>query len=481
MKYGKNMNYYDQYQNFGMHRNVSHFSVLKGEWKKIINWDVEKISAMQKRKGYTQILDVPSTDEVLSLIPFELGDHRKLIRIDANGDLYCVDPVSASDWGSPIKTGLDTSARWDSTTLHDSSGNPFMVLGNGVDVFKTADGVTFSTISGVPLGKYWTSFQERVYCAGVPADEDVLHWSSIGDLTDWSSTSPSDSGSQNIDKHFAGNIKGIDMINDRVVVWKQKSIKRWDEDYLRSVMSSNGLEAPYALAKLNGMAFTLDRDAIRLYDGNTPVEISSRIEDLIFGIPFTTENTPRICGEAFKRRYYLSVGDLKDEDDITTENAWIVYDYNKNEFWLYSLATQATAMTSLLGSDGVQRLYFGDGSGKVYEMFNGSTDDGTTIECRLESHKIYPDGVKNYIEPRSIRVASDAGKQISVQLIADDKPDNSVTIGDHAEAISENLTQELGNAIHGITVIVTHESESRPVFYGFTLGYDSHAELKSSE
>jgi hypothetical protein len=470
------MNYYRMYQNIGMHRNASPLAILKGEWKKIINWDIAKIGCATKRDGYTAILNVPDANEILSLLPLEIGTIRKIIMINKAGNLYCVDPVGAgiTTWGSALVSSLNTSARWTGTMLHDDSGNPIFIMGNGFQTLRTSDGITFTdanAIDGAPLAPYWASFQERVYGAGVPADKDVLHWCSIGDATNWSAVSPNDSNSLNIDKFFGGVIQNIKMLNDRIVAWKESLVKRWDEEYLRTVLSSDGLDAPYSVAEINGMAFTLDRNAIRIYDGNAPRELSSKIEDLIFGIDFGTTNAPRICGEVFKKKYYLAVGEITDEDDNAISNAWIVYDFNKNAFWLYSMADQATAMCKLKCSDGVQRMYFGGTAGKVWEMFNGDTDDGVEIESRLEGHIFYPEGTEQFIQPKEIIVASKYGHEMEVQL-TDDYNDNTITVGEHDKPVSNNLTDELGNNVLGLVVNITHSSKGKPIFYGFSMGYD---------
>ena len=465
------MNYYRMYQNMGMHRNVSPLAVIKGEWKKIINWDLDKIGCLTKRKGYKQKLNVPDASEVLSLIPFEMGNIKKLIMINKAGKLYVADPVTDSTWGTAKLTGLSTTARWGYTRLHDSSGTGYMILGNGVDVYKTSDANTFTTVSGAPKAPYWATFQERVYAAGVSADKDVLHYSSIGDLTDWSSVSPSDSGSINIDKFANGNIQGIRNLNDRIVIYKDTAMKRWDEEYLKSVMTSSGLNAPYSLAEVVGMAFSLDRDAIRLYDGNVPVEISNKIQDLIYGIDFSDTNTPRICGEVFKQKYYLSVGDIIDEDDNITSNTWIVYDYNKNAFSLYSLHDQATTITKLKCSDGIVRLFFGGLNGETWQMFSGDTDDNNEIEARLEGHEFYPEGTEIYIDPQEIIVSAKRGQEMSVKIKVNDN-DSRQTIGNFKKLISKTKTNELGTNVLGLQLVITHSTKGTPIFYGFSLGYE---------
>ena len=449
-------------------------AILKGEWKKIVNWDIAKIGCATKRDGYTSILNTPDASEILSLLAFKVGTTRKLIMINAAGKLYVADPVVDSTWGTAKLTGLNTSARWTGTLLHDDAGNAIFIMGNGYQTLRTTDCSTFTdanSTDGAPLAPFWTSFQERVYAGGVPADKDVLHWCSIGNAKNWSAVSPSDSGSLNIDKFFGGVIQNIRMINDRVVIWKEEMVKRWDEEYLRTVADSDGLTAPYSLADIKGMAFSLDRNAIRLYDGNAPQEISSKIEDLILGIDMGTTNLPRICGTVFRKRYHVSVGDITDEDGNTISNAWIVYDYNKNAFWLYSLAVQATAMVTLKCSDGVERVYFGGTAGKVYQMFSGDTDDGEEIEAFMEGHIFYPSTPEEFVDPNEIVIVSKFGHEMQAQII-DDYNDNTFTIGEFDKPVSKNLTDHLGNNVCGLSINIAHTTKGKPIFYGFSLGFN---------
>lgn len=475
------MKYYRMYQNMGMHRNVSPLNISKGEWKKIINWDIAKIGCATKRDGYTAILNAPDAYEILSIIPFEIGTTRKLIMINAAGKLYVADPIVDSTWGTAKLTGLNTSARWTGTVLHNDSGTAMMILGNGYQTYRTSDASTFTdanSTDGAPLAPFWATFQERVYGAGVPADKDVLHWCSIGDVTDWSAVSPSDSSSLNIDKNSGGNIQNIRMLNDRIVVFKNDRIKRWDEEYLRTVMSSDGLDAPYSIDEIDGMAFFLTRNAIRIYDGNFPREVSSRIEDLIFGIDFGTTNAPRICGQVFKRKYYLSVGDIVDEDSDTISNAWLVFDYNKSQFWMYSLADKATAMVRLMCSDGVQRLYFGGTGGQVWEMFSGNDDDGEEIEAILDGHIFYPDGPEMKVDVKTVTIASKFGHEMEAQ-IRDDYSDNVLTIGDFESSVDDNVTDQLGNNVRGISISIKHSTKGKPIFYGYSVGFESEGLKKA--
>jgi hypothetical protein len=47
-----------------------------------------------------------------------------------------------------------------------------------------------------------------------------------------------------------------------------------------------------------------------------------------------------------------------------------------------------------------------------------------------------------------------------------------MTIGEFDKSVSSNLMDELGNDVLGLEVTVTHTSKGKPIFYGYTIGYD---------
>jgi hypothetical protein len=582
---------YRVFQNLGVNRNVSPFLPIQGEWKTLINADIDKVGVISKRDGYVKVLNAPDASEVLSLIPINVGAVNKMIMINAAGKLYCAD-MNGANWGSALVTGLNTSARWRGAIFHDDEGTAVILLGNGKQILKSSDlatygsellsaanwtstgwtggwaagwahtvgnttilsntlaatigtkyrisftvtgrtagtftvsfggrmqsgnsktgkfvfeatdtdnfevlpsstfngtivfsikaitgvsadlGVAFSdaTADGVPLGKYFDVFQERIYTSGVEADEGMIHWCSVGNALDWSMVAPSDSNSLNVDKYSGGIIKNIKMINDRLVIWKDKKVKQWDEEYLKTVMASAGIDAPYSLAEIDGMAFTYDREAIRMFDGNYPQNISEKIKDWIYGVSKTAANLQKVCGEIIKNRYYLSVGDITDEDSNVITNAWIVYDYMKNMFWAYSLADRATAMSKFVnGTTGEENLYFGDSNGQVYKMFSGDLDDTHNIEMIAKSHVTYPVGAEAIITPKKMTVAGKFLDEAKIMMSCDFGAFEPV--GDLPDPVSVNLIPEekFGNGVRGFELLITHATKGKPYIYGYTLNYD---------
>jgi len=328
-------------------------------------------------------------------------------------------------------------------------------------------------VSGAPLAKFFASLFERVYAAGVPASPDTLHWSSIGDLTDWSSVSPSDSSSTQVDTYSKGNIQGIKDSNDRIVIFKDRQIKRWDGEYLKTVRSSFGCEAPYSLAEIDGRILSFDREAVRLYDGNEPMTISDIIEDLVHGVSMASANIERICGETFKNKYYLSVGDITDEDGETISNAFIVYDYARNMFWLYSTYHHMTAITRhVRSSDGEEKLYVGDINGNVYEMFNGDTDDDKSIEMHIESHLFFPESEDRVIEPKRVIMRLKKADEMKISLSADNG--DPKMIGECKNDIENiDIGRKFGNNVHGMKLFLNHSAKGNPEFHKFILHYET--------
>lgn len=462
-------NEYSVLTNLGMNRNVAHFNILQGEWRLIKNADIDKVGRVKKRAGYAKFLNAPDASEVLSLIPFDLAGVRRMIMINAAGKLYSA-LTSASTWGTAILTGLSTSARWGYTYMQDDSGNNYMILGNGVETYKTADAVTFSAVSGAPLAKYWATYQQRVYAAGVILSPHTLFWSSIGDITDWSPVAPSDSSSTDIDAGYKGSINGIFNSNDRIVIYKERMMKRWNEEIMKTIKTSWGVEAPYSLADIDGNVFSYDREAIRLYDGNEHVPISFYIDDIIRGLSNTAANLQRRFGLVFNKRYYLNVGTITDEDGKTIPNGMIVYDYEKNMFVIYSFADTMTAGAKLIDTNSDEQVYFGDSTGQCYKMFTGDQDDDADIEMVLESHIFYPQGIAVDIEPMELHFNCENPDRMKVFMSADFGATEEQ--GEIEETCQDLKIKNLGSAVRGLKLILVHSTKGRPVFYGYVMDYN---------
>lgn len=462
---------YSQYENLGMNRQASPFNRKKGEWNMILNADVSKIGVITKRLGYKKILDAPdgSGYEVLSLIPYEISDAGIMMMINSAGKAYASSAltVGSGTWGTAIKTGLSTTARWGWSVL-----NGYMFLGNGAASYKTkanTDGSGFSTVSGMPLFKYATTLFQRLYCAGVTASPATLFWSETGDGTAWSSVAPHDSSSTDIEKDWKGNIKGLAFSNDRIVIYKNRLMKRWDTDYMKTVMDSDGMKAPYSLADVSGMLLSLNQDCINMYDGDSPQEISTSIKDIIEGIDFSATNLERICGEVYKKKYFLSVGTITLSDGSTIPNAVIVYDFRYATFTVYSLGHHMTAMAKLVKTDGTEKLYMADINGNVYEMFNGYDDGGTAIEMRLETDVIYPYDGGYTVSPKNLTVLTDAPDQLLIKMAGDTGDLKELDVVDNN---SQNIL--IGNMlgeVRGWRLSFSHIGASQPSLYGWSLDY----------
>ncbi len=460
---------YAQFENIGMNRMSSPFNIKKGEWKMIINADVSKIGVITKRLGYKKILDAPdgSGAEVLNLIPYEIEDAGKLIMINSAGKAYASSDltVGSGSWGTAIATGLSATARWGWAVL-----GAYLFMGNGAMSKKVdADAASMSDVPGMPVFKFATTLYQRLYCGGVNASPSTLFWSETGDGTGWSSVAPHDSSSTDIEKNWKGNIKGLGFSNDRIVIFKDRIMKRWDSDYMKTVMDSDGIKAPYSLADVSGMLLSLNQDCINIYDGNAPQEISSPIQDIIDGIDFSPTNINRICGVVYKKKYYLNVGNITLADGTVITNAVIVYDFRYNTFVLYSLGHQMTAIAKLVKTDGTEKLYMGDVNGNVYEMFNGYTDDGNAIEMQLETHVIYPYDGGYTVRPKTLTTVTDVPDSIGIKMAGDTgdlkeldwitNPSQNITIGD-----------EIGE-VNGWRLSFSHIGASRPSLYGWSLDF----------
>ncbi len=456
---------YSQYVNLGMNVMSSPFNSIKGEWKVILNADIPKIGTVRKRLGYKKILDTPDSSEVLSLIPYEIGNAGKMIMINASGNAYASDTltVGSGSWGTAIAIGLSTTERWGWTVL-----NGYLFLGNGIVSQKT-DGIAFTDVVGMPIFRYATTLFQRLYCSGVTASPSTLFWSETGDGTGWSEVAPADASSTDIEKDWKGNIRAIGFSNDRILIYKDRMMKRWDDEYMRTIMDSDGIEASYSLSDIEGMLLYLNHNSISIYDGDAPKEISFPIWSIINSIDFSDTNKNRICGEVFQKKYYLSVGDVKLDDGTIVTNAVIVYDFRYNIFSIYSLAHRMTAMSKILTTAGEEKLYMGDINGNVYEMFNGNDDDGEDIEMLLESQIIYPYGGGFTINPKLLTVVTEQANNMVVKIGTD--YGQLKEIGSLQESVENILVNEIIGETNGFRLQFSHTANSRPALTGWSLDY----------
>lgn len=110
-------------------------------------------------------------------------------------------------------TALSTTANTSTTPPCWRSHNSQDLCVNGSMYLKTADGTTFSTLSGIPAGaKYIESYNQYLFCAGHSGN--ILRWADIGTTETWTATN-----TLTIEGATSDAITGIKRHNDKLFIF----------------------------------------------------------------------------------------------------------------------------------------------------------------------------------------------------------------------------------------------------------------------
>lgn len=212
-----------------------------------------------------------------------------------------------------------------------------------------------------------------------------------------------------------GQVTGMDVVNDRLVVYCEFGTFRWDNYKLVKADTGDGSINHLALARIIRYNFFFNREGVLVYDGVDVKLISKRIQDYILGINQSTITDA--AGAAYRRKFYLAVGDIAETGRaIAVTKAVLVYDYDQNNWTIYDnhdVTMWATFITS-----GKEELYFGTTTGEIMKALTGNSDNGKPITYRAKIGKKFsgsPEEIKNYSRFISFQ-ENGAGASLSVTV-----------------------------------------------------------------
>jgi hypothetical protein len=145
-----------------------------------------------------------------------------------------------------------------------------------------------------------------------------------------------------------------------------------------------GLTSNSSVKMIRGRAILLAEDGIYAFDG-TPniVKLSDRVQGYIDRI--SPGRRPHAAAAHWRSKgcYLLSVAlDGSDENDHV-----IVWDYVNDAWWVWD-GIEAQHWLEDEGSYDDELIYFGDASGRIYELGKGRTDHGTAIDAWVQTHRL---------------------------------------------------------------------------------------------
>jgi len=389
--------------NGGLNDTASPLTVAANESSKLQNIDFDKFGSVVKRNGYlnintTQLNDGAmitglhwymkrdGTDQLIvtcgdkvytsllndsfyDISGTSLYDDEDRLLYDDSGVSF-LNATAFSNYGSPLIT---PDALFQFITFLDK-----VFMTNGVDNPLYWDGTGVIQEMTLPTNikhpKFIRQFMGYVFLA----DSEVngvrqgsrLNWSTINSADVWL-----DSDFAYISWNDGEDITGIEVLGDRIVIFKDRSI--WIGQFTGDVdipfqfqrtQSHVGCVSGYSIQNVANSLVFMSEDGLYMFDGNQSQKLSNRINDTFYGGNLVVNKNSVSMYQKYKNRTWWS-----NTISGTVEASRVIMwdDYN-NAFSIYS-GMNPSAMC-MAYSGGRELPIFGDYNGMVYRADQGLDD-----------------------------------------------------------------------------------------------------------
>ena len=331
---------------------------------------------------------------------YKVGDTLTISQGSASGGTFSVISVDAGAVAIVAMTTFGTGyAAGTAVTTTGGSGS-----GCKIDILTIGN-------STPPKSKFMTVFEGSLYAAGATAAVgfanevtgscfSTVYRSQKLDGKTWNFTNyindPSVAQFEYIDPDFGGQITAFNKGLDKILIWKNNSMYKYDGYSDVRQLNSTACTSNESVDSYKDFTFFLNDDGIWQYSGTTPGIISKPIWDVIDAI--SGSDMADAAGIVYKTHYLLSVGNIV-LDGESFSNVVVDLDFDKSQWTLHTLANKPTSWCVGRDSAGNQILIFGDSLGNTFQWGVGNTDNGSPIQFLVRTHNIdegAPEADKKY-------------------------------------------------------------------------------------
>lgn len=244
--------------------------------------------------------------------------------------------------------------------------------------------------SSFPQAKYITYFKNRLWAANMLGRPTSVKWSAPSPAYKvWPTISE-----EPLVEDDNSPITGIKGFNEQLTVFKNDSV--WimvDNGFNASgltqfvpirVVAGVGCTSNGSIQQIRGGLVFLGEDGLYKFNGTPSIQkLSDRLNHTFSRItpgrrPFATS-----ANWSSRHLYLLAVS----VDGSPTNNLVIAWDYKNDALWLWD-DIEAQHFLIDEGSYDEERLYFGDSTGRIFELGPGRTDNGGTISSYLTTQRL---------------------------------------------------------------------------------------------
>lgn len=317
------------------------------------------------------------------------------------------------------------------------------------DASETYNGSSFSTtdqLTNAPKAKYPFAYLDRMYMAYIDVSGTTHYsrvaYSSIPDV-DGNITWDPTTNYFDVARDDGDIIKGLGENSNRLLIFKEHSLYRWDTNQLFKVPAAPGTAAHRSIKNLQGRTIYLHRSGLWLYDGNVSSLISRPIQDVIDAI--SSLNIGNATAWVDGDEYFCYVGDI-DTGEIKVDDCVLVYNIANKSVSLDSVVHPILAATnhiddssdveyndtryeyssSEIGYSGYTTseiiTFLGTDTGYVLRWKNGNTHAGTPISMAVETKEYYPGNPSSLKDFFQVYVYAKHGASCSMAMQIDEGP-----------------------------------------------------------
>lgn len=377
------------------------------------NCDFKGKGGIGNRSGYTQIgSNSGYTSGIYGMTEFHTHTLDYAIKFASNGSNVVLSYSTGGSWTAVTgttftdATNMDTVQAIDSTAASYTGADGKLFSFNGTDTMVKFDGTSWASHTGAATLLYGAYYDNRLW--GVdPTYKDTLKFSTktpdaTKPLDFVSNGTSSNPGTVTFTPGAGTEITGIKVFKNSLYILTRKEIyslipaSSANTFTITLVTAAIGCVSHRSISVVeNDLFFASDDGIYALGEVSTFVSVrntnkSLRIQRLFDGLSGASKT--KLTGRYFNYKYHLFYPLYGGKND-----SCMVYDirYQAWQDWRNIAANDATRYTD---STKQANFYFGNPTnGKIYQLYSGTTDDGTSISSTWYS-KSYDDNLSDYLK-----------------------------------------------------------------------------------
>ena len=366
----------------GLNDQFSNEMVADNQATRILNFDLTTRGSLKTRNGCTKMNTsamAVSASPVRGLFRHYRASGTGTWFAACSGKIYRNAALSSSLSGT-----FTVNADFDFLAYKD-----YLLAWNGVDApIKHLPSGGLSAISAwIPAGAAQSIddaivWQDRIWIVPTNSAYIVRHTSAVGGLDGFAAADYLAVGRKD-----GGSIKKQAILDGNLVLMKDTGIYvlagTHPDNYQLDRISRNGCISKGSVAVGDNGIIYLSHDGVRYFDGGQSHLLSETDEYFVDIVgAMNAARKSKTTGAYFDRKYLLAYDDVSTTTSIN--NYVYVYNFMTNSWTKYDI--KANVFAQVTGANESKGLYFGHSvSGYVYQLFSGTTDDGTAIPASYKT------------------------------------------------------------------------------------------------